>query len=121
MTPQDAMQFANGSKDVRDADLRNKAKTEALRQYGDMVQNGSADNIKDVNAWVEQTTAENYDTLKAGPSGGAAAPGGPTMPGPAGSLPPGPLSQLQKAGGRPLKFKNGQVWKMVNGRPVRVA
>lgn len=116
MSAPDALQFANGRKDLPDARLRDMAKNEALRQYGDMVQNGSADNIKDVNGWVDKQTAQNYGILKSSAGGGTGG-GGTTA---AIQPPPRALEFLKRSPNVPQRFPNGQVWVWRNGQAVRV-
>lgn len=116
MSDQDALQFANGRRTLPDTTLAHWAEQGANSELGEVTMAGGT--VSDPQAWVAQRKQQLFQQYKAsqgGPNGGAPPPGGG-----AANLPPKALSAVQAGKGQVVTFNNGQQWRLVNGRPVRV-
>lgn len=119
MGDSDALQFANGRKSLPPERLQAIALQQATKQLADETLAGAT--IENPEAWVRSKTVENMTLLtKAAGSGSAPAPAAQRGGGGGGGPPQQVMDQLKKAGGKPLRFGNQQVWKWQNGRAVRV-
>lgn len=122
----DAAEFAQGKRAMEPAQMREAARAEATREYGD-ISMSDPDRIKDPQGWIDQETDRIYGQISQGGAGaGAQAPG---MRGPGGAPPAGAqqgqpparaINYLRGLGGRPYRFPNGQVWTWRNGKAQRV-
>jgi len=106
-----ALEFANGKRNLSPAQMQDMALNQANRELGNLTLNGTAPANPD--QWVRMKAAENYQMI----AGAAVLPTPPTA---SGSLPPQAMKALQNARGKPVKFNNGLVYKLVNGKPVKV-
>lgn len=107
-----ALEFSSGKRQLSPAEMMRSSISEANRALGDAVLAGAA--IPDADAWVKQRTAENYKAISGAQAPATAGAGAP------GALPQRATDALRKAGGRAIRFNNGQTWKMgPNGKPVR--
>jgi hypothetical protein len=110
---QGALEFANGKRSMDPAQMQAVALSEANKELGDITLAGTT--IADPEAWVRTKAQQNYQLLTSA-AAPVQKPAGPTI-----AIPARALDALRKAGGKPVKFNNGQSWKMgANGQPVRV-
>lgn len=111
-----ALEFANGKKNLSPAQMMQSATDLANKQLADETLAGAT--IPDPDSWVKQKKAEIYKSLST-----AEAPAAPNRSAPApAALPARALDALKKANGQPIRFNNGQSWRMgPNGKPVRVS
>lgn len=113
-----ALEFANGKRSMDPAQLQLQALNQANKELGEATLAGQQ--IDDPDAWVKARTQENFKLLTSAaqsPLVTGAKPGGATTPA---GLPARALQAVKAAGGKPVPFNNGQVWKMAGGKPVRV-
>ncbi len=115
----DALKFASGQKTMSDEQMMIAARRSATAELGTFAYQNTE--VANPEQWIESKAAQNFNQLKAAQAGGGQAPGRPAASAPpSAQLPPQALDALKKAGGQPRRFANGQIWKLVNGKPVRI-
>lgn len=117
---QGALEFANGKRSMDPSQMQVEALNQANKELGDAVLAGAQ--IDDPDKWVRQRTAQNFQQIS---SASFSAPGSNGTPGATTSggaaLPARAVQAVKAAGGKPVKFNNGTVYKMgANGQPIRV-
>lgn len=113
MSDTEAIQAAKTSSRVPPERLRAIATQEANKALADL--SLANETIKDPQAWLRAKTDEIYAQLSAASEQPMPAPGG-ARGGPSQAA----MQRVKDAGGGPVRFNNGQIWKMKNGRPIRI-
>jgi hypothetical protein len=123
MTPIQAMEFANGKRDMSEAQMRLAAVNSALLEQ----HNGEMPDGANPQQWLQQRQDYYYHQLAgAGSTSPAKATGAPS-PSPAagqggasGGLPDRAVQAVKSANGKVVTFHSGQKWRWDNGKAVRV-